>query len=44
MASVFKSKIEDYEEQDLDSAVQLVIKVSEILVRDIKCNEIDWKV
>ncbi len=36
MAAVFKTHITDFEEQELDSAVQLEIKISEILVRDIK--------
>ncbi len=41
MATVFKSKIEDFEEQELDSAVQLDIKMSDILVRDIKQEDDD---
>ena len=41
MASIFKSKISDYEESDLDSAVQLEMKVSDILVKDIRVEEHD---
>jgi len=41
MAAEFKKEIEGYEESDLDSAIQLEMKVSEILVRDIKQEEID---
>jgi len=36
MAAQFKKQIEDYEESDLDSAVSLSIKISEIIVRDIE--------
>lgn len=41
MAAVFKTNIEDYEELDLDSAIQLEVKVTGILVRDIKSDEQD---
>ena len=41
MASVFKGIIEDFEESELDSATQLDLKVTEILVRDIKTEEQD---
>ena len=41
MASEFKKVIEGYEESELDSAHQLQILVTEILVRDIKQEEID---
>jgi hypothetical protein len=41
MAAVFKTKIENYEEQELESAIQMDIKVTEILVRDIKSDEHD---
>lgn len=41
MATVFKSHITDFEEQDLDSAIQLEVKVSDIVIRDIKCEEHD---
>jgi hypothetical protein len=41
MAAEFKKHIEDYEESDLDSAVQLDIKISEILVRDIRQEDDD---
>lgn len=41
MAAVFKKVIEDYEEQDLDNAVHLDLKVSGIIVRDIKSDEQD---
>ncbi len=42
MASVFRSKISGYEESDLDSAVQLEVKVSDIVVRDIKAEDLDF--
>jgi hypothetical protein len=42
MAIIFKSKIEDYEEGDLDSAVKLETMVTEILIRDMKNEEIDF--
>lgn len=41
MAAEFKRVIEDFEEQDLDSAVQLDLKVTGIIVRDIKSEELD---
>lgn len=41
MAAEFKKHIEGYEECDLDSAIQLEVKVTGILVRDIKQEEID---
>lgn len=42
MASIFKSKIANYEESDLDSAIQLEVKVTDIIVRDIKTEDIDY--
>ncbi|CDW83833.1 UNKNOWN [Stylonychia lemnae] len=41
MAEIFKSKIEDYELQDLDSALQMDIKVAEMVIRDIRSEEFD---
>ena len=41
MAAEFKKHIENFEESDLDSAVQLDIKMSEILVRDIRQEDDD---
>jgi len=41
MASIFKSKIEGYEESGLDSAIDLPIKVTKILARDISTEEQD---
>jgi hypothetical protein len=35
MAEIFKSKIENYEEGELDSAAMMDLKITEILVRDI---------
>ena len=42
MASIFKKKITNYEESDLDSAIQFENVVTEILVRDIKAEDIDY--
>ena len=36
MAEIFKTHITDFEVQELESEVELGIKVSDILVRDIK--------
>ena len=41
MAVIFKKVIEDFEVTDLDSANQLEIKVTGILIRDIKTEEED---
>jgi hypothetical protein len=41
MAAEFKKHIENFEESDLDSAEQLDIKMSEILVRDIRQEDDD---
>ena len=41
MAAEFKKHIEHFEESDLDSAVELDIKMSEILVRDIRQEDDD---
>ena len=42
MASIFRSKIANYEEKDLDSAIQLETKVTDIIVRDITTEDIDF--
>lgn len=42
MASIFKKKIEDYEEKDLDSAIEFEKNVTDIIVRDIKAEDIDY--
>ena len=44
MATIFKSKIQDFEEQDLNSSTKLHTMMTGILVRDIKCSELDLKV
>ena len=41
MAAIFRSLIDDYEELNLDSAIKLEIITTEILVRDIKVDDID---
>ena len=41
MAAEFKKHIEDFEESDIESAMQLDIKISEILVRDIRQEDDD---
>ena len=41
MAAEFKKHIEDFEEYDLDSAAELEVKMSEILVRDIRQEDDD---
>ena len=41
MASVFNSAIEGFEESDLSSEVELEGIVSDIIVRDIKQEELD---
>jgi len=41
MASVFKKKIEGFEEAGLESAIELSVKVNRILVRDIATDEQD---
>jgi hypothetical protein len=42
MATVFKSKIENYEESNLDSPIQLETKVSDMIIRDWKTDEFDF--
>ena len=44
MASIFRSKIEGFEEQELEAAVELDLKVADILIRDIKNEEHDFLV
>ena len=41
MATIFKSKIENFEVTDLDSANELDIKVTDIMIRDLKNEEYD---
>ena len=41
MADIFKSFIEDYQELNLDSAIKLEIITTEILLRDIKVDDLD---
>lgn len=41
MADIFKRSIEDYEESDLDGASYMESKVSEIIIKEIKNEELD---
>lgn len=41
MAAIFKSKINQYEESDLNGSFDLEQKVSEIISRDLLSNEVD---
>ena len=44
MASIFKSKIESYEESELSGSVDLDQKVASFLARDFLNSEVDLKV
>lgn len=41
MAAIFKTHIKDFEVQELNSAVNLEIEVTKILVRDIQQEDLD---
>ena len=44
MASIFKSKIESYEESELNGSIDLDKKVASFLARDFLNFEVDLKV